>query len=99
MAENQSIHERLDKIESLLLTQRTVLNFDQVAEYTGLSKSHLYKLTSSGGIPCYKPNGKHIYFDKVEIDKWLLSNRKATSQEIENEAADFVTFKKGGARS
>ncbi len=91
----QRIDERLSNIESLLLSQKTVLNFDEVATYTGLSKSYLYKLTSSGGIPCYKPQGKHIYFNKIEIDSWLMQNRKATTKELESEAATIVTLKKG----
>lgn len=90
----QSIDERLSNIETLLLAQKTVLNFGEVAAYTGLSKSYLYKLTSAGGIPCYKPQGKHIYFDKQEIDQWLLQNRKATNQELESQASTHVTLKK-----
>jgi excisionase family DNA binding protein len=93
----QSIDERLSNIENLLLAQKTVLNFVEVAAYTGLSKSYLYKLTSAGGIPCYKPQGKHIYFDKQEIDQWLLQNRKSTNQELENQASTRVTLKKGAA--
>ena len=89
------IDERLKNIESLLLLQKTVLNFGEVVAYTGLSKSYLYKLTCSGGIPCYKPQGKHIYFNKPEIDQWLLQNRKATTKEIDSQAATFVTLKTG----
>jgi excisionase family DNA binding protein len=92
--ETIEINERLAKIEALLLSNKSVLNFDELAVYTGLSKSHLYKLTSSGGIPCYKPNGKHIYFNKHEIDEWLLQNRKATKEEIETLASNYVTFNK-----
>ena len=88
----QSIDVRLRNIEALLLSQKTVLNFDEVTAYTGLSKSYLYKLTCSGGIPCYKPQGKRIYFNKQEIDQWLLQNRKATSKELDNQAANFVTL-------
>ena len=95
MNNSKSIDDRLRNIESLLLSQKTVLNFDEVAAYTGLSKSYLYKLTCSGGIPCYKPQGKHIYFNKQEIDQWLLQNRKATTKEIVSQAATFVTLKKG----
>lgn len=90
----KTIEQRLKRIESLLLEQKTVLNFDEVATYTGLSKSYLYKLTSSGGIPCYKPKGKHIYFNKKEIDSWLLQNRKATNEEIEAEAMIYLQRKK-----
>ena len=89
----ERIDIRLSNIESLLLSQKTVLNFDEVTCYTGLSKSYLYKLTSSGGIPCYKPHGKHIYFNKQEIDQWLLQNRKATTKELEEKAISFVTLK------
>lgn len=89
------IDERLKNIESLLLSQKTVLNFDEVAAYTGLSKSYLYKLTCSGGIPCYKPQGKHIYFNKQEIDQWLMQNKKATTRELDSQAATFVTLKSG----
>lgn len=93
MEKFKSIDQRLSNIETLLSSQKTVLNFDEVAAYTGLSKSYLYKLTCSGGIPCYKPQGKHIYFNKPEIDQWLLQNRKATTREIESQAATFVTLK------
>lgn len=93
-----SIDERLCNIEALLLSQKTVLNFVEVAAYTGLSKSYLYKLSSTGGIPCYKPSGKQIYFSKLEIDQWLLQNRKATNDELESQAATFGMLRKGGAK-
>lgn len=94
----QIIDDRLRNIETLLLSQKTVLNFDEVAAYTGLSKSHLYKLTSTGGIPCYKPSGKHIYFNKSEVDEWLLQNRKATTAELQDKANAYGFSKKGGVR-
>lgn len=95
----KSIDDRLRNIETLLQSQKAVLNLEEVAAYTGLSKSSLYKRTSTGGIPCYKPNGKHIYFNKTEIDKWLLSNRKATKEEIETAATNYcLTGKRGGAK-
>ena len=56
----KGIDDRLRNLETLMLSQKTVLTFDEVAAYTGKSKSYLYKLTSTGGIPCYKPQGKHI---------------------------------------
>jgi excisionase family DNA binding protein len=90
------IYDKLRNIESLMLSQKVVLNFNEVAAYTGLSKSYLYKLTSSAGIPCYKPQGKQIYFNKQEIDQWLLQNRKATNIELEHQASTFVTLKTNG---
>ncbi|MEQ9374123.1 MAG: helix-turn-helix domain-containing protein [Imperialibacter sp.] len=94
-----NFEERLCSIESLLLSQKTVLNFEEGAAYTGLSKSYLYKLTSSGSVPCYKPKGKMVYFSRLELDQWLLQNRRATTEEIEQQASTFVTLKgRGGEK-
>lgn len=92
--ETLEINERLDVIENLLRSQKAVFNFDDVSKFTGLSKSHLYKLTSKGKIPHYKPNGKYIFFDRLEIEKWLLSNRIKTIDEIDAEASTYVTLNK-----
>jgi excisionase family DNA binding protein len=94
------LEQRLRNIETLLLTQKTVLNFDEVASYTGLSKSYLYKLTSAAGIPHFKPLGKHIYFNKLEVDAWLQRNptKPLNEAELEEQAATYIALKKmGGA--
>ena len=87
----QSIEERLANIERKLDIQaqeaKNILTLEDVAEYTHLSKSYVYKLTSKGDIPYYKPNGKQLYFKRTEIDEWLLTNRNKTNQEIEREIA------------
>lgn len=93
----QKQDEKLRKIESLIISTKAVLNFDEAVKFTGLSKSYLYKLTSRGEIPHYKPNGKVIYFETSQIQKWLLRNPVKTSQELDKEAASYCTLKKGGA--
>ncbi|MFD2246368.1 helix-turn-helix domain-containing protein [Pontibacter ruber] len=98
--EFQQLEQRLRNIETLLLSQKTVLNFDEAASYTGLSKSYLYKLTSAAQIPHFKPQGKHIYFSKAEVDQWLQRNptRPVNEAEIEEQAATYITLKRmGGA--
>tara|TARA_B100000214_G_scaffold361046_1_gene324040 strand:- start:72 stop:380 length:309 start_codon:yes stop_codon:yes gene_type:complete len=92
---NKKIEEltiKIERIEKLLLTQKNVLNFSEVKLYTNLSESYLYELTSSGGIPCYKPNGKQLYFKKQEIEDWLLSNRKATNIELDELANSHISI-------
>lgn len=96
MDNSKTIEQRLSNIESLLTGTKTVLTFDEVATYTGLSKSYLYKLTSGNQIPHYKPNGKNVYFNKAEIDTWLLRNEVKTNDVIEKEATNFVTLNKKG---
>jgi len=88
---------RLERIEKMLKTQQTmqkqVLNFNETCTYLELSHSHLYKLTSTSAIPHYKPNGKKIYFQKQELDGWLLRNRTDSKDEIEQKAADYLIRK------
>ena len=91
--ETNTIEQKLERIEKLLISQKTVLNFEELVEYTGLSQSYLYKLTSKGDIPFYRPNGKQLYFNKVEIDAWLLRNRSKTNEEIQNGVTTNLTLK------
>jgi len=94
LQELQAISSRLNSIEQALLSVKTVLTFDEVAGYTGLSKSYLYKLTSTGMIPHSKPNGKQLFFEKASIDTWLLRNEVKTNETVEREAATYVVTKK-----
>lgn len=85
------ILKQLDRIErNTLLSSKNVLTFDDVVLLTGLSKSYLYKLTSSNQIPHYKPSGKQLYFDREEIESWLKQNRVATVEETERKATNYV---------
>ena len=84
------LSQRLDRIERLLASQKKVLNFDDVCDYTGISKSYLYKLTSQKRIPFSKPNGKVIFFDKEELDNWLLLNKQKTKAQIEEDATIYM---------
>ena len=71
------------------------LDFQETCIYLGLSESYLYKLTHKKLIPHYKmPTGKKLIFSKAELDDWLLSNPVKAECDIEQEAADYVTFRK-----
>lgn len=89
-----NIIEKLNSIEKLIVEQQTmqkqVLNFNETCKYLELSQSHLYKLTSTGAIPHYKPNGKKIYFNRPELDQWLLRNKIESQDEIEQQAANYL---------
>ena len=88
--DNLKIAEKLDRIERLIIANKKVLTFDEACDYTGISRSYLYKLTSSGIIPYSKPNGKVIFFDKEKLDKWLLKNARKSADEIKEEALSFL---------
>jgi excisionase family DNA binding protein len=96
----ENILERLESIErkldELAVANKDVLNLKEAARYLNMSCSHLYKLTSAKEIPHYKPRGKQVFFERKELDKWLLQNRQTTKAEIEQAAIDYVV--KGGKR-
>ena len=87
---------RLETVEAHLYTSKEVLTIDEAVAFTGKSKSHIYKLTSSSRVPHYK-QGKHIYFDRSQLTDWLKENKVKTKAEIEIDAATYTTLKKGGA--
>jgi excisionase family DNA binding protein len=72
--DNFFILERLDRLERLMTANKEVLTFEETCDYTGISRSYLYKLTASGNIPHSKPNGKMIFFEKRKLNEWLLQN-------------------------
>lgn len=93
----QLILEKLDRIEQLTkLSAKTVLRVEDVAELTGMAKSHIYALTCRKEIPYYRPRGKQIYFDRAEVEAWMKQNRVNTREEAEQMAAVYCAGK-GGA--
>ncbi len=54
---------------------KKMLTLEEAAKHLGVSKNYLYQLIHRRAIPHYKPNGKMVYFNKLELDKWLQRNR------------------------
>jgi len=92
----KEILEQLQEIKQLtLLGTKTALNMNDLSLLTGLSKSHIYKMVMNKRIPYYKSEGgKFTYFEKSEIEKWLLHYRVKTTDEVENEAANYIITKR-----
>jgi len=91
------ILEKLTNIENILKGQtEKPLTMEEAAKYLHVSKSTLYKMTSSNTICFYKPNHKRIYFAKSELDAWLMRNPVKTTGKIEQEADDYLV--NGGKR-
>jgi excisionase family DNA binding protein len=87
--ETTDFQRQLDRIEATALSQKNVLTFDEAVKFTGLSKSYLYKLTSRQEVPHSKPRAKLLYFDRAELEKWLLQNPITTVGELEQQAVNY----------
>ncbi|MCQ2271154.1 MAG: helix-turn-helix domain-containing protein [Bacteroidales bacterium] len=72
---------------------KEVLTSEEAAAYMGISKSYLYKLTMRREIPHYKPTGKIVYFNRLELEEWLQRNKVRTDEELNQQAAAYIARK------
>lgn len=74
---------------------KNVLTFNEACTFCGLSKSYMYRLTSTRKVPHFKPFGKMVYFERAELEKWLLQNRVNTVSETDAMAESYFNTGKG----
>lgn len=75
--------------EMMAICQKPILTAKEMATYMGIKLSTLYKMTHTHTLPFSRPNGKMIFFDRVEVENWMRSNRYATQQEVAQQAAAY----------
>lgn len=89
----EEIQKQLSRIEVLTtIAGKNVLTLSDVSTLTGLSKSHIYKLTSAKQIPYYRPSGKAVYFDRKEVEDWLRRGKVECNESV-NDKAERLAFK------
>lgn len=88
------ILEKLNEIQrTIILGSKKALNIDDLMLITGLSKDRIYKLVKYRQVPYYKSRGR-LFFDKDEIESWMLKNRVPTQDETDSLAATYVATRK-----
>jgi excisionase family DNA binding protein len=89
------ILEKLDYLEQLIISNnKEILSVEELEKYTGFKKSYIYHLVHFNKIPYSKPNGKYLFFEKSEIDQWLLKNKSLSDDQIQEKAREYVLKKK-----
>lgn len=86
METDENMVEILKDIKGLLSHQKKVMNVEDLARYTGLSKSKIYKLTQLKLIPMGR--NKHIrqkFFEKEAIDNWLMGGPDLSDDHLDAE--------------
>ena len=82
---SKKVLSELRQIKNLLFENKTVLNVEELAQNTGLSKSKIYKLLSQKLIPTgSNANIRQKFFYKKDIDLWLMGTSKE-ELELEDE--------------
>lgn len=78
-----------EKMTDLDLSRKEILTISECARYAGVSKSFFYKLTMDKKIPFYRPAGKLLFINRLDLENWLRQNRSATNTELGVEAQAF----------
>lgn len=76
-----------------LIKCKNVLTFEETVLYTGYSRGQLYRLTSERRIP-HSKRGKRVFFDKAELDRWLLRDKVPTADEVNSQASTYCATHK-----
>lgn len=93
--ESNSILQKLNRLETLIIgTSKQIFTVDDVVNYTGFSKSYVYKLVHNNILPYSKPNNRTLFFTKSEIDEWLMKNKSKSISQIEQEAVSYTNSTK-----
>ncbi|WNH12541.1 helix-turn-helix domain-containing protein [Thalassobellus suaedae] len=96
------IKQRLDRIEKLLeanlgnlcnnkITHSipTLMTIKDVANYLNLSIPTIYGYTAKKNMP-HSKRGNKLYFDKNNINEWILEGRQKTIRDIERLADNYI---------
>ncbi len=88
MTDIQLLSEQMNRIEAMLFASKRVFTIQEASVFTNLTERTIYKKTSLGEIPHYKQAGK-LYFDRLELENWLLEKRGFCKDDIRKAAATY----------
>lgn len=80
---------------NVIFCTKKILTAEEAARYMGISMSHLYKLTMRMEVPHSKPFGKMLYFDREDLELWLMSAKHSSNTQI-SQQAQLHCMQKGG---
>lgn len=84
----------LEDIRHLLSFNKQAFTVADLSRYADISVSYIYHLTATGKLKYSKPFGKKIYFDKKEVDAFLLQNPVSSDKDREVQATNYLLISK-----
>lgn len=88
------INKRLDRIEKKTGLEKNVLTLEEAAAFTGYSTRYMRLLVQRRELPSYR-RGNRLFFDRLEVEKWMTANRIQSNEEINDQASGFNNTDKG----
>ncbi|MCW8898298.1 MAG: helix-turn-helix domain-containing protein [Flavobacteriales bacterium] len=91
--EVKALKKEINQLKKAKIYMKHVLTIKDASEWSGLSESFLYHLTSTNKLTHSKPNGKVIFIHRRELKNFLLSNEILSNQSIEEQSANYLMKK------
>ena len=85
----EDIAKGLERLEALTaLASKEVLDVNETAQLTGYTVKYLRLLISRREIPHYR-RGNRIFFNRDEVEEWMMGNRIPTIDEVQQKACGY----------
>lgn len=81
--------EEMNILKENLSFNKSTFNVKDFSAYSGIKESYIYKIVGQELINFSKPNGKMLFFKKLDVDDYLLQNPVKAKSTIEKEALEF----------
>lgn len=90
MLQQHNLVMQINELRERINKPKDLLTLKEAADFLGFSQSYTYKMVHEGMLPCFKPFGKVIYFERAELEAVLRTNRMATVDEITAKAEGYI---------
>ena len=77
----EDIAKRLDRLERETALAKNVLTINEVAMLTGYTVKYLRQLIARHELTYYR-RGNRIYFNRFEVENWMMEQRIPSNEEI-----------------
>jgi excisionase family DNA binding protein len=62
------------------------MTVEEATDFLSISRTYLYRLVRDGRLTGYNPGGRRLYFQKGDLEAYLLRGRRASSEELRERA-------------
>ena len=95
MLDNELLEQIREVVRAeVMMASKEFFTTDEASQFLGIKKSYLYQLVHESIIPSSKPWGKKLYFDRRDLIKFALGNRRKSNEELDALAQTYIATNK-----